>query len=330
MCTDCEETTVIVAGISIDVRHIVQSLGLEIKFETNSEIIMDCPFCADARANLSVNSGTGLYHCWRCGAADRRAAGDLPRLVMSMRSVSRYSALEYLIEHGTYASGKELLRMARKAFRPKTSRLVFEDHSETVNYYFAPKHPYWRERGISQRTAEKFHLGYDHKREHAIIPVFFEGTPIGIIRRANNKWTPWKYKEPRNFPKEYILFGIDQCKGEDIIITEGPIDAMKVHEAGYNAVAALGASFSPQQAQLLVDMGPKKITMMTDEDMGGEVLATKIWETVPLRNIYFTRFPEGRKDPGEMTVDEIWESIVTREHVLTLYMNEDGLRRQTA
>lgn len=316
----------LLSGVYLEVKNVLEALQFEIAYETPKELLLNCPFCDDQRANLSVNRDTGLYHCWRCGSDNRRARGDLINLVASAKGVSRVDATEYILQYGSKATSKQLLRSLRRAFRKKRPITHWMDVQEEVDRYYAPRHPYWRERGLSVRTTEKFHLGFDHKRNHAIIPIYHQGHPVAITRRNLNELGS-RYKDAEGFQKDKVVFGLDQCRpnrldghGGGLYLCEGPIDAMKVHEAGYNGIAVLGDTFSDTQARLIMDYGPKQVVLMTDEDFAGEILARKVWETYPMRNVYYVELPEGRKDPGECTVDEIWEAITLKRHVLGLYL----------
>lgn len=317
----------IISGVVVDVKNILTAINLEIKYETPKEILVDCPFCGDGSANLSVNRDSGLYHCWRCGAEDRRAKGNLVHLVAIIRGIGHVDASEYILQYGTFATQDQLLKRVREVFaRKKNMRIKTVSVQEEVDRYYNPRHPFWKKRGIRRYTAERFQLGYDQKRNHAIIPIFDGETPIAIVRRNDSGFGP-KYLFPEGFKKERYLYGLSHSKGGGLCIVEGPIDALKVHQAGYNAVAVMGDSFSVYQSQLIMDYGPEYVVLMTDEDLGGEILSTKVWDTYPLRNIYYAEMPKNKNDPGECNSDEIWESIVTKRHVLSLYLR--GFTRES-
>lgn len=312
----------IIAGVVVDVANILQSIGLEVKHETPKELLADCPFCDDGSANLSVNRESGLYKCWRCGSeGGLRRGGNLVHLVSVIRGITHVDATEYIIQYGTFATKEQLLQRVRDIFaRGRGIHHQPASVQEDVDRYFNPRHPFWKKRGISRATAERFQLGYDERRSQATIPLFSEGVPIALIRRNDSGFGP-KYKFSAGVSKERYLFGLDHCvPNSSVCITEGPIDALKVFQAGLNAVAVMGDTFSTYQATLLLDHGPKSIVLMTDEDMGGEILSTKIWEDYPQRSIYYTKMPKGRKDPGECNEDEIFESYVGRKHVLSLHL----------
>ncbi len=319
----------IISGVVVDVKNILESIDLEIKSETPKELLADCPFCSDGSGNLSINRESGLYHCWRCGAEDRRARGNLVHLVAVVRGLTHPDATEHILQYGTFATSKQLLRRLREAFvsRRHTSRL--QSVQGDVDRFFNPRHPYWKERGISRQTAEIFQLGFDERRQHAIMPIMAGDIPVALIRRNTSDFGP-RYLYPEGFQKERFLYGLEHAKPEHpLVLVEGPIDALKVSQAGYNGVACLGATFSDFQSRLVLDFGPSYVVLMTDEDLGGQILSTKIWDTYPLRNVYYTEFPSGRKDPGEMTTDEIWEAIALRKHVLGLYLANLQARAST-
>jgi DNA primase len=299
-------------GRSIDVKSIIESLGLVIRGESGREILLDCLWHDDSGRNLSINRESGLYKCWVCSAENPRAKGNILHFVSSVRGLTREEATEYLVEHSNEITARELMRDIRHAFRkPKSKR--FEEID--ISKYDNPYHKYWRSRGINYWTAEWFRLGFDDKRKHAIIPITVHKKPIAIARRTMYNYGT-RYVYSKGFDRNEVLFGLDHCKGNGLYIVEGPVDCLKVHQAGYNGIAVLGSSISRQQVKLIKDYSPSHIVIMTDEDLGGQILANQIASSLPDESLFYVTLPNKKKDPGSCTTMEIWEAIEHKKSVI--------------
>lgn len=312
----------IIRGRHVDVQRIIEALSIPVKATTNSEILMDCLFHNDTGANLSINRESGRYHCWVCADSDPRSHGGLVHLVVVIRSITYVEAEEYILRQSVTISGPRLLEEVRRSLHRNKSRpKQLEPIWDEVDRYYNPRHKYWRKtRHIDSWTAAKFMLGYDEKKNQAIIPVTVDGQPIGLIRRTMHDYGN-RYIYPSKddgFFRNELLFGMDRCSGGSLYLVEGPIDCLKVHQAGFNGVAVLGAYLSEPQSKLILEYSPDYIVLMTDEDEGGVTLATSIWEHLAIRNVYGVQLP--KKDPAACTTWEIWEAVERKVHILNTYL----------
>lgn len=120
---------------------------------------------------------------------------------------------------------------------------------------------------------------FDRFRNRAMFPIInIHGKVIGFSGRAmpgedkkfgkyvNTSDTP-VYKKSNN------IFGINFAKKycqDNVILVEGNIDVVSLHQAGFeNAVAALGTSFTEEQARLL-SRYTKEVLVVLDADEAGE------------------------------------------------------------
>ncbi|MEE1185783.1 MAG: DNA primase [Acutalibacteraceae bacterium] len=105
------------------------------------------------------------------------------------------------------------------------------------------------------------------------------------------------YKKSNNV---FALNFAKNSKREGLVLCEGYMDVISMHQAGVdNAVAACGTSFTHQQARLLSRYSDK-ITVMLDADAAGEKATDKAIEILnPVVNIVSVlRLPDA-KDPDE-------------------------------
>ena len=89
--------------------------------------------------------------------------------------------------------------------------------------------------------------------------------------------------------------------GDHVVITEGPLDAVKVWQAGYDAVAQYGSSLADGQVDVLRGLGVYRVTLFYDNDRAGKMAARQAMDVLPdflVATVSYRRLPY--KDPGEM------------------------------
>ncbi len=148
---------------------------------------------------------------------------------------------------------------------------------------------------------------YDRFRNRIMFPVFdYKGKVIGFGGRVLDDSKPKYLNSPETalFHKGYHLYGLNfvikNNKSRTIIIVEGYMDCISLHQYGFsNAVASLGTALTINQAKLLkkhVD----KIIISYDADFAGQAATLRGLEI--LRNEGFDLrvliVPKG-KDPDE-------------------------------
>lgn len=150
---------------------------------------------------------------------------------------------------------------------------------------------------------------YDRFRKRVMYPIInIRGKVIGFSGRAmpGEDKMGGKYVNTSDTPvykKSENLFGMNFAKNhcdEQIILVEGNMDVITLHQAGFeNAVAALGTSFTDDQAKLL-SRYTKEIVLIMDSDAAGQKAARRAGEI--LQNIGLeirvVVLPDG-KDPDE-------------------------------
>jgi len=150
---------------------------------------------------------------------------------------------------------------------------------------------------------------YDRFRKRYMFPLInIRGNVIGFSGRAlpEDEKKAGKYINTSDTPvfkKSLNLFGINFAKNfceEKIILVEGNMDVISLHQAGFNnVVAPLGTSFTSEQANLLARY-TKEIVLMLDADAAGKkalMRASGILENTGLK-VRVVVIPDG-KDPDE-------------------------------
>lgn len=150
---------------------------------------------------------------------------------------------------------------------------------------------------------------YDRFRKRVMFPIInIRGKVIGFSGRAmpGEDKAGGKYVNTSDTPvykKSENLFAMNFAKNhcdERIILVEGNMDVISLHQAGFeNTVAALGTSFTPEQAKLL-SRYTKEIVLMLDSDAAGQKAVRRAGEILKDTglDVRVVVIPDG-KDPDD-------------------------------
>jgi DNA primase len=269
-----------------------------------------CPFHDEKTGSFVVSPSKQIYHCFGCGAG-----GDSLRFVMEYEKLNYPEALEklassynfslsytdnknskprsqlmekvnewyqslldsnatataYLKERGVYGSSIEKFGIG---YAP--------DSNATINFIKSQMFP------LSEAVSLGV-IGYDGGRnfarfiERITFPI--HSTNASIVGFGGRTITGHQAKyvnspETPIFNKSRLLYAYhharqDIYKQKEIIITEGYLDVIMLHQAGFtNAVATLGTALTPEHLPLL-RKGEPKIIMAYDGDAPGRAAALK-------------------------------------------------------
>lgn len=297
---------------------------VEHRFNINNrsgdEYMVNCCFHDSASFTMQVNVESGLFICFSCGAR-----GGIKALMEHFGVSSVEKNIETI----------DIRRRLRQLQRPVSSDLAALDESYLERYTFPTS--YWKERGFTDETIKIFDLGFDPIGDHdgafVTIPLRrTNGELIGVIRRYLDPDVQLRYRYPKGFKRRLNMFGswlaAEDESASTVALVEGSIDAMKVWQAGFPALAVYGSSLSEEQAGLLSRLGVQKVILFFDNDKAGRKCAKTcigIHETLrkgvthqeyrpetDLRRnfiVNMVEYPDGRTDPGEMTRKEITKSL---------------------
>lgn len=150
---------------------------------------------------------------------------------------------------------------------------------------------------------------YDRFRKRVMFPIInIRGKVIGFSGRAmpGEDKMGGKYVNTSDTPvykKSENLFAMNFAKNhcdESIILVEGNMDVISLHQAGFqNAVAALGTSFTSEQAKL-ISRYTKEVILIMDSDAAGQKAVRRAGEILQNTglDIRVVLLPDG-KDPDE-------------------------------
>ncbi len=162
---------------------------------------------------------------------------------------------------------------------------------------------YLQQRGISERTADKYDIGFDETNQQITFPLRdINGNTLGIGRRSV---IHKRYEYPQGMVKP--LYGIYELpqKIRSLFIVEGPFNLWSLSEWGKNGVALLGTGTNIQYTQLLKLYVDNYVLALDPDDAGRRGIKKLIKFLVSNHkfNIFVMLLSNGR-DINDLTEDE--------------------------
>jgi len=290
------------------IADVAAAAGLELR-PTGGRLAGVCPFHGDTRPSLIVYPANRSYYCFGCGAG-----GDVIDFVSRLHRVDFREAVALLAGAHVPAIPAGVSRPPAVAVPEvdpvKAGPLVeaavafYEDalwsRPEALGYLAS--------RGIHERTARRFRLGFgvpglagqirdraldietahqlgllDEDRERftgrVIIPDIVEGRATWFTGRRISDREP-RYLNLR-LPKP--LLGLASTKGDAVVVTEGPFDWLTAVDWGFWAVALLGTRVPGRAAQLLERFD--EVYLVLDPDEAGREATVELCERLGERAI---------------------------------------------
>lgn len=184
-------------------------------------------------------------------------------------------------------------------FDPSTVNRLHESllNSERAKQYFAG-------RNIHLDAIKHFNLGYSEKQDMVTVPVYSHtNICVGFVGRSVEGKS---FKNSTGLPRNKVLFNLNNCKFQDIVIVESSFDAIRLWQLNIPAVATLGANLGKNQLELLNKYAQKVILAM-DQDEAGQKLSQSLNRGLNVPLMTFD-FPDGVKDIGDMSDEQILNS----------------------
>lgn len=292
----------------LDIVDVVSSY-IELK-KAGANYKAPCPFHDEKTASFVVSPAKQIYHCFGCGAG-----GDSIKFVMEHEKLNYPEALEKLASTYnfslSYSDNKNakprsnlmekvneryqyLLTKKPQALSYIKERGIYDSSVEKFGIGYAPDSnstiEYIRSQLFNMSEAlENGIVGYEGGRyfarfiERITFPIHSpNGTIVGFGGRTITGHQAKYVNSPETpfFNKSRLLYAYHHAKQsiyktKSIIITEGYLDVIMLHQAGFtNAVATLGTALTPEHLPLL-RKGEPNIIMAYDGDKAGRAAALK-------------------------------------------------------
>jgi len=360
----------------LDVVDVVGSY-IELK-KSGANFKAPCPFHDEKSASFVVSPSKQIYHCFGCGAG-----GDSVRFVMEYEKLNYPEALEKLASSYNFSLSytdnknakprsqlmekvnewyQSLLDSNRVASDYLKERGIYEssiekfgvgyapDSNATINFIKSQMFPLSEAINLGVigseggRSFARFieRITFPIHAPNASIVGFGGRTITGHqAKYVNSPETPF-------FNKSRLLYAYhharqDIYKQKEIIITEGYLDVIMLHQAGFtNAVATLGTALTQEHLPLL-RKGEPKIIMAYDGDNAGKAAALKAAKLLSISGfdggvVIF----EGGMDPADMVKNGAVEELSNMfrspkafikfvvDEILTLHDMSDPKAKETS
>lgn len=324
---------------SIDIADVVGAY-VSLK-RSGSSLVGLCPFHDDKSPSMHVSSNRGLYHCFACGAGGDAIKFVMeyeklsyPQAIEKLASMFGIE-LEYSNEKTQKKDNslKEILELLNNYYKTELfnpaniaalnylkERALSPAMIEKFELGWAP--PSQNTINLLQKNeieaSKAFSAGAIKNGERGVYASFSNritfpiynhiGSIVGFGGRTISDH-PAKYiNSPQSeiFDKSRVLYGYDKAraaifKSGEVIICEGYMDCIMLHQAGFfNAVAVLGTALTPKHLPLLKKENIKVI-LSFDSDTAGQNAALRSAELLSRSSIDGkVVLIEGGKDPAEL------------------------------
>lgn len=204
-----------------------------------------CHVHPDNSPSASVNSSTGMWCCYTCGAKGRYKHGEF--------DISPDSLIAEIEKVETILSAEQ----------------SYKSDFWMAKYLAAGPGTYWRSR-FTEEACAHFQLG--SLGSEAVIPYRDAlGRLLGVISRDTSGERKARYLYPKNARVGENLFNLTNCTGDVIFLTEGATDSIAAWEVGlHDTMAIYGSQLRPVQSFRLNQYAPKTIVCAFDQDDAGD------------------------------------------------------------
>ncbi len=312
---------------NLRIEEIFEALGINYR-ERYNYVVAACPIHGGDRPDaFSWHLDRGMWKCFSRGC-EEDTGSDIFGLIRGIKECGFKDAVEFLSKFINMSlDPEEISRL--KDQRANKDFILATKRKEQRSKVYSPEclmrlkqHSYLETRGYPRELIEKYHigacLGYGrYMSNRIVIPVInLKGEIVGFTGRtldpdwAGKKIPKWKHSLGNWV--SHNLFNINSAaphieEAGTVIVCEGPLDVLRLEQAGvHNSVAILGKKFYASQMTILTGVGATKIIDALDNDAAGNVGSLGIMKTAHcLFDVERAKIPEGRKDVGEMELEEI-------------------------
>ena len=264
--------------------------------KSGKEAVAHCPYHSpDKHASWSINTQTGLHHCFSCGAS-----GNLAHLVSHIKNIPYSSAAIEINQTVGWARSYQWREdYDNKNFSPQTFKV---SEADMAMFTDIPQEVLAGRR-IERSTAELFGVRYNPANHSWILPI-----------RDPYSDELWGWQEKfiserhfRNYPigitKSKTLFGLDAfTDGSTAVVVESPIDAMRVSTFGAGSgLACSGLQISDFQLSLVFERSDNTVLALDSDNAGVRETGRICREYQGRSNFWVFDYGDTvAKDPGEM------------------------------
>ena len=284
--------------------------------EGDDNIVVTCPnrhhaggHEAHAAMNIYVGNNSkipyGYCKCWACDFQ-----GSFAKFVAECFEYSEDYAKKWLIDrYGTQVSTSVLLDDPIIIKPKRSSAKLPSNYLDSLQSW----HPYLAERKLSREVCELFKVKYDPQTSQIVFPCFDTAGNIIMAPRRSIVYKNFYINKDQEKPV-YCLDYIINNNITTAMIVEGPIDTLICYTYGYPAIGTFGNP-SPNQIEAINRSPIKVLYLAMDNDSAGRRMANTIKAGLDPRIVVKeVIWPYGRKDPGECSYEEFYNSMTNAKN----------------
>lgn len=306
----------------IDIENILSALGMDYTIR-NNEANSLCPMHKertgkdDHNPSWWINLGTGQHICFSCGykggvlglVCDNQ--GFYVKMWGSNEVSYDYTSARAWLSEITELSPDQLkeqlqqspkhVHLAPKPIAMSEARLVL---------FTDPPLEAMQDRNLTLQACREYGVLWDPKTDRWVLPLRDPETKKLMGWQEKGHKDRYFRNRPAGIQKSRTLFGIQVQNKDTVVVVESPLDCVRLAAAGVTgAVATCGALISESQIKLL--RASSRVILAMDNpkiDAAGRKAATEFRKAATkygINTFYFNYGDSGKKDPGDMTNDEI-------------------------
>ena len=280
----------------------LSDFNIPYKIERNNWTNIRCPKsgCMDTGFHGGINTQGSYYHCWKCGSS------SLEKIIQALLLTSYREAKNIIQDYSVETKLRNVLNKKEK-FTPKVSKVILP--GEPIQ---KPHKSYLRGRGFDWKELERDYniqgttLSPAEFKYRIIIPIYYKKKLVSFQTRDYTNKQKLRYK---NCPLDesiihykHTLYGIDDIKGNQIGLVEGPFDKWKM---GSGFVASFGTDLTKQQIKLL--SGFERVFILFDSEPHTQKKAknyAKLLSSAKTQ-VEIIDLELGERDPGDLEEEEV-------------------------
>ncbi len=283
----------------------------------HGNINIQCVFCCEDRYHLSISLSKSVFTCWICSES-----GNYQKLISKIKGITYEEASDIVnasteLKQKLEERGKKLI--AEKADTKVTVSLPFYTRPFNIDF------PNTWQRFAYNFIKTKYDISFDEcvrarlrycyqgiYKNRIIIPVYKGGELFSFSGRTWDRNCDKRYLNLHGVNIKNTLYNIDNInRNQDIlVVVEGVFGAIKV---GLDkAVATFGTEVTIEQIKLLIDLHPKQLCVMFDNDENPDTnksVGEKAQKLVDYLSAFtktkLIKIPYIGKDPGDLNRTEI-------------------------
>lgn len=295
--------------------------------DSGEDVMVQCPYHKDGqerKPSAGIRKSDGMFHCLACG--ETHSIVEVIAYCFGYKDPMQ--GYKWLIQNFATTEVQERGKITINCSRGNNvdvSNVVLPKVNERELDSYRYVHPYMYKRGLTDTIIEAFDLGYDKSTDSITFPVRDKNGDCMFVARRSVSTK--RFDLPKGIVKP--LYGMYEMmnvsKGEynmrvdmdntmrdiatpyldKVYICEGLFDCLRLWCNGKVAVAGFGCLFNSYQVKQIQDLPCRTVVLALDNDEAGWKANERLRKLLTNKIIKEVVLPEGRKDIGACTDEEI-------------------------